>query len=179
MPLVLALTALLAGCGGSQQPAAGHRAGTAPRPSAKAAGPARFLHVDALHRAVGLTLIAGDGAGNNGFNFDGYGRGELLVRVPKGWRMTVNCRNAGSQPNSCVVVSGPGAVTPAFPGATTPAPVIGLRSGTSSTFSFVPTRVGSYRLASLVTGHEQARMWDVLEVTPSGRPSIVARSGPS
>jgi len=136
------------------------------------------LRVDAARRAVDLTLIAGDGAGNGGFNFDGYGRGELLVNVPKGWRVTVHCRNAGSLPNSCVVVSGPGAVAPAFPGATTPAPVMGLRPGSSSTFSFVPTRVGSYRLASLVPGHEQARMWDVLEVTSGGRPSIDARPGP-
>lgn len=123
-------------------------------------------------------MIAADGPGNNGFNFDGYGRGEMLVSVPQGWRVTVRFRNAGSLFNSCAVVTGLAATTLAFAGASTPNPVRGLASGASDTFSFSATRTGSYRLASLVPGHEQARMWDVLEVTRGGRPAISARPGP-
>jgi hypothetical protein len=90
----------------------------------------------------------------------------------------VHCKNDGPLRNSCVVVSGLEAAAPAFPGATTPSPVEGLGSGASAAFSFTPTHTGSYRLASLVAGHEQARMWDVLDVTRDGRPSISARPGP-
>ncbi|MGH3050314.1 MAG: sulfocyanin-like copper-binding protein [Gaiellaceae bacterium] len=165
----LTLAALLAGCGGGHPPSSSARP-VKPKPPLD-----RFLSVDAAHHAVDLTLIAGDGSANNGFNFDGYGRGELVVHVPVGWKVTVHCKNDGTLPNSCAVVSGPGATGPAFPGATTPNPVAGFASGRSATFRFTASRVGSYRLASLVTGHERARMWDLLEVTQGGRPSIGAR----
>jgi Sulfocyanin (SoxE) domain len=140
--------------------------------------PAQFLHVDAVHKTAVLTLVAGYTSANNGFNFDGYGRGELLVSVPRGWRVTVHCRNASALRNSCVVVTGAAASVPAFPGASTPDPVVGLGSGSAATFSFTATRTGSYRFTSLVAGHEAARMWDVLEVRSRGRPAISARSGP-
>lgn len=123
-------------------------------------------------------MIAADGSSNNGFNFDGYGRGELLASVPRGWRITVHCTNSGPLRNSCAVVSGPQATGPAFPGANTPNPVQGLASGRSATFSFSATRVGTYRLASIVPGHQEARQFAVLRVTPGGHPSIRARPGP-
>jgi hypothetical protein len=144
----------------------------------KKPAPRQFLRADATRHAVELTLVAGDGRSNNGFNFDGYGRGELLVKVPRGWRVTVHCKNRAALRNSCAVVSGPTATAPAFAGASTPSPLIGLGSGESAAFSFAATRVGVYRIASLVPGHEQARMYVVLEVTSGGKPSIGARPGP-
>jgi hypothetical protein len=173
--LPLALTALLVGCGGSAQTSS---AGARTVPGPKRPNPHQFLHVNTARHAVELTLIAGDGASNNGFNFDGYGRGELLVSVPRGWHVTVHCRNKASLRNSCAVISGPSATMPAFAGASSPNPVVGLGSGQSTTFSFTPTRVGVYRLASLVSGHERARMYDVLQVTRGGPPSVSARPGP-
>ncbi len=140
--------------------------------------PAQFLKVDAARRSVDLTLLAGRGGGNGGFNFDGYGRGELMVTVPRGWRITIHFENDGARLSSCAVVSGPGASGVAFAGASTPNPVEGLPSGQKATFSFEASRTGSYRLASMVPGQEQARMWDVLDVVSAGRPSIVARPGP-
>ena len=140
--------------------------------------PTQFLRVDTTHHAVTLRLIAGDGPRNNGFNFDGYGRGELLVSVPRGWRVRVVCTNEWSRRSSCAVVRGPLATAPAFPGASIPSPVVGLRRGESATFVFSAARTGVYRLASVVPGEMQARMWDVLVVTRGGRPSISARPGP-
>jgi len=140
--------------------------------------PAQFLHVDAAHRIAIVTLYAGYNGENNGFNFDGYGRGELLVSVPRGWRVRVRCTNRASLRHSCAVVKGPMTITPAFRGATVPHPIAGLLRGQSATFTFVASKAGSYRFACLVPGHEDARMWDVLEVTKGGKPSITARSGP-
>ncbi|HZQ89137.1 MAG TPA: sulfocyanin-like copper-binding protein [Gaiellaceae bacterium] len=136
--------------------------------------PAQFLHVDAKQRTALVTLIAGYNGENNGFNFDGYGRGEMFVTVPRGWRVRVTCTNHGGLNHSCAVVKGPMTITPAFRGAATPI----LPSGATTHFSFVASRVGSYRIACLVPGHEEARMWDVLEVTAGGKPSISARAGP-
>ena len=136
--------------------------------------PAQFLHVNAKARSAVVTLVAGYNGENNGFNFDGYGRGELLVSVPRGWRVRIACSNHGGLNHSCAVVSGPMTATPAFRGAATPI----LPPGAKAAFSFVASRRGSFRLACLVPGHEEARMWDVLEVTARGRPSISARPGP-
>jgi hypothetical protein len=136
--------------------------------------PAQFLHVDAQQRTAVVTLVAGYNGENNGFNFDGYGRGELMVSVPRGWRVRVTCTNRGALAHSCAVVPGPMTVTPSFRGAATPI----LPPGSTTKFSFVASRVGSYRLACLVPGHEEARMWDVLEVTRGGKPAITARPGP-
>jgi hypothetical protein len=148
--------------------------------SARAAGsgPQRYFAIDASARTVHLTLLAGLGDENNGFNFDGYGRGELLVSVPFGWRVFVDCDNRGGARASCVVVSDSLATQPAFSGAASPHPVDGLNPGAKASFSFRLTRSGSFRIASLVPGQELARMWDVLEVTRGGRPSISARPGP-
>ena len=136
--------------------------------------PAQFLHVDAKHKTAHVTLVASLDSSNNGYNFDGYGRGELLVSVPRGWRVRVTCVNHGTIPHSCAVVRGPMTVTPAFRGAATPI----LPRGKTATFSFVASRIGSYRFACLVPGHEEARMWDVLEVTAGSKPSVSARPGP-
>jgi Sulfocyanin (SoxE) domain len=140
--------------------------------------PAQFLHVDSRHRVAAVTLVAGYDRGNNGFNFDGYGRGELLVTVPRGWRVRVTCTNRAAIPHSCAVVKGPMTATPAFRGASIPNAVDGLARGRTATFTFLASRTGSYRFACLVPGHEEARMWDVLEVTAGGKPSISARAGP-
>lgn len=136
--------------------------------------PQRFLAVDRARRAVTLTLVAAYDGANHGFNFDGYGRGELLLSVPLGWRVRIRCENRGPLRHSCAVVTGPQTATPAFRGAATAA----LQAGAQATFSFRASRRGTYRLACLVPGHEEARMWDVLDVGKTRRVEISARAGP-
>ena len=148
-----------------------------PSASDVSAAAGNWLSWDAAGRIARLTLVAGYNNENNGFNFDGYGRGKLLVRVPLGWRVAVTCRNAGSRRNSCAIVSGPQTITLAFPGAATPRPVPGLRSGQTARFTFTAARSGTYRIACLVPGHEEARMWDVLVIGGVTRPSISTRTG--
>jgi mycothiol synthase len=140
--------------------------------------PKQFLASNAAHRTVYVTLLAGLGSSNNGFNFDGYGRGELRVSVPRGWRVKVHCVNRGSMRHSCAVVANSLATTPAFRGAATPHPVEGLSPGAKATFAFVASRAGVYRIACLVPGHELARMFAVLTITRGGHPSISAVPGP-
>jgi FtsP/CotA-like multicopper oxidase with cupredoxin domain len=140
--------------------------------------PQRFLVANAAAKTVGLTMLGALGSANNGFNFDGYGRGELLAYVPRGWRVVVNFENHGSRRTSAAVVAGARSATLAFPGASVPDPVQGVRPGGKARFSFTATRPGSYRIASLVPGQSEARMYAVLVVTPNGRPSITARPGP-
>ena len=140
--------------------------------------PAQFLSWQSATRVVHLTLLAALGSSNNSFNFDGYGRGELQVQIPLGWRVVVDCENRGGLRHSCAIVKGSLTTTPAFPGAAIPQPTVGLLPGQKATFSFVARRTGSFRIACLVPGHEQARMWDALDVVRGGHPSITARPGP-
>jgi hypothetical protein len=140
--------------------------------------PHRFLSWDTAGRTAHLTLLAGLGSANNGFNVDGYGRGELLVTIPLGWRVVASCENRGTTRHSCAVVKGSLSTRPAFPGAASRAPVTGLSPGAKATFSFTASRIGSFRIACLVPGHEQAREWAVLDVARVRTPAISARPGP-
>jgi Sulfocyanin (SoxE) domain len=134
--------------------------------------PHRFLAVDAQRHRVTITLIASYDGENGGFNFDGYSR-FLMWTVPRGWTVRVVCTNRGPLRHSCAAVSGPDSAKPAFPGAATPQPRIGLESGHTARFAFRASRRGVYRFACLVPGHESARMWDVLKITRGGKPSVV------
>jgi hypothetical protein len=140
--------------------------------AAKRPPPSHWLSWDAGTHTAHLVLVAGYDSTNNGFNFDGYARGRMLVRVPRGWRMTIVCKNAGNRFHSCAVVSGASTSRLAFPGASTPNPVLGLAPGESASFTFRTSRVGVYRLACLVPGHELAREYVVLKITASGRPRV-------
>lgn len=134
--------------------------------------PGRFLQVDAAAHRVTVTLIASYDGANNGFNFDGYSR-FLMWTVPRGWTVRVVCKNRGPLRHSCAVVANSLATKPAFRGASTPHPQAGLQAGKQATFTFRASKVGSYRFACLVLGHEDARMWDVLKITRGGKPSVV------
>jgi sulfocyanin len=149
-------------------PGAGPSAAASPGSS----GTSQYLSVDAAAKSVTVDLIAAKSGAGNTFNFNGYSDGKMTVSVPVGWKVTVNCRNQGSIPHSCSIVSGASSTTPAFPGATSPNPTTGVPPGGTQTFSFTPDRTGSFRIACLVPGHEDAGMWDTFQVTASGSPSI-------
>lgn len=120
-------------------------------------------------RIVNLRLIAAYNDVYDGFNFNGYGKGQVLVEIPHGWRVDVRCMNRSqSMRHSCAVVRGLTA-TPAFPGAASP----GVPPGGTAAFSFAATRRGTYRIVCLVPGHEQEGMWDVLDVTSKQLPAVI------
>src|SRR5579884_2916463 len=149
---------------------AGARRSAAASPGAS--GTSQYLSTDAAARSVTIDLIASKSGAGNTFNFNGYTDGKMTVSVPVGWKVTVNCRNQGSIPHSCSIVSEANSTTPVFPGATSPNPTSGVPAGGTQTFSFTPDRTGTFRIACLVPGHEDAGMWDTFQVTASGTPSI-------
>lgn len=140
---------------------------TAPPPR-----PAQFLHADKRTHTATITLIASYNGVNNGFNFDGYSR-NLMWTVPRGWKVRVVCKNLGPLRHSCAVVKNSLSTKPAFKGASTRHPQVGLAPGKKATFSFRASKRGAYRFACLVPGHEDARMWDVFRIVRHGRPSVV------
>jgi hypothetical protein len=136
--------------------------------------PKSYIHTDSTARSVVITLIAGYPAGDYQFNYNGYGNGTLVISVPVGWQVTVQCENRGTVPNSCAVVQGRNDLAPIEPSWSTPDPTHGLGPGQSATFEFSPSTPGSYRIASLVGGNEASGMWADLEVTSGGAPEMKA-----
>jgi hypothetical protein len=152
----------------SCDPLAGTGAGTPPDPNT-------FIHVDAATQSAVVTLIAGHPATDIQFNYDGYGNGSLVLTVPTGWQVTIQCVNHGTVPNSCAVVANDTATSPLQPGWSTADPRLGLDPGQSASFAFTPTATGSYRIASLVDGNEASGMWADLEISASGVPTLIGQ----
>jgi hypothetical protein len=133
-----------------------------------------WLSFRASAKTVSLRLIAAYNDAYDGFNFNGYGKGQVLVEIPRGWRVNARCvNNSSSMRHSCAIVRGVGGRIPAFPGAASPGLQYGLPPRHTAAFSFLATRVGTYRIVCLVPDHEQEGMWDVLDVTHDRLPAVV------
>jgi len=134
---------------------------------------AKFISVNASMQEVTFTVVAAYNSNNGGFNFDGFSNGNLVFKVPVGWKVTIICQNhAKNLPHSCSIVPGAGTKMLAFGGASSPNPTQGVPPGGSQTFSFTPNKTGTFRIACLVPGHEEAGMWDTFLVTSSGTPAL-------
>ena len=134
--------------------------------------PGQWLAVDQPHKLATLTLHA-NGNGVSLGNFNGYSRGQVLVEIPAGWRVTVRCVNSSSAAQSCAIVSNSLSSGPAFAGAASPNPTTGLDPGSSATFSFLASRPGVYRIASLVDEEEIGNgMWDALQIGGTDKPAV-------
>ena len=124
-----------------------------------------------------LDLVGAENGNLAGFNFDGYGDGQMTVRVPVGWTVDVSCSNDSTALNhSCAIVQpeplAPQGAPPAFFGAVSANAASGLAYGQTSNFSFVASKVGRYRIACMVPAHEVDGMWDWFIVTAGGSPSV-------
>ncbi len=131
-----------------------------------------WLIADSSTKSVKLTLIASYNSDNAGFNFNGYDSGKMIVSVPDGWQVMIDCQNHGNANHSCAIVKGAGDQTPAFPGSATPDPTQGAPNGSSQTSTFQTANPGTYRISCLVPGHDGAGMWDTFIVTTGGEPQI-------
>jgi hypothetical protein len=152
----------------SCDPLAGSGAGAPPDPTT-------FIHVDAPTQTAVVTLIAGHPATDIQFNYDGYGNGSLVLTVPTGWKVTIQCVNHWTVPNSCAVVADGSATAPLQPDWSTSDPQRGLDPGQSASFAFTPTATGSFRIASLVDGNEASGMWADLEISAGGIPTLLGQ----
>ena len=142
--------------------------------------PSHWLSANPQRKSVLLRLSASGNRSTLGA-FNGYSRGQVLVEIPTGWRVTVRCVNAAPLTrHACAVTANSLATRPAFRDAATPNPSGGLQPGGSATFSFLATRPGVYRLASLVDDDEIGNgLWDTLQVGSTSRPQVkVVRASP-
>lgn len=148
-------------------PVTGTGSGTPPDPN-------QYLKVDAQTKTAVLTLIAGYPASDYEFNYNGYTDGQLVLHVPVGWQVTVQCANRSTINNSCAVVADSHSADPVDPAWTTPDPMTGLKPGESASFVFAPQATADYRIASLVPGSEASGMWLQVRVVSGGKPTVSA-----
>lgn len=137
----------------------------------------KWFAVDADAHSATLTLIAAYNGSDSGFNFDGYGEGEMTVTVPEGYRLTIRFSNRADLPHSVVITAVANryienAPKPVFPGANTPNPAEGVTSGVNQSFTFTASKVGTYLIACGVFGHAEDGFWDTLQIVKGGAASI-------
>ncbi len=145
-----------------------------------AAGAPPGIRYDGPTRTAALDLTAGQG---DGYNFNGYAGGALVVRVPTGTTMQVTMHNAASDVSHSVLVApwsertkGSGFAA-AFPGAAPPDFEMGITSHDPPLrFSFTARAAGQYALVCGVPGHALIGMWDELDVVDGlSAPSATAK----
>jgi hypothetical protein len=155
--------------------AAGVAGLAASAPAASGAGAAPLLTYARESKTATLRLVAGQ---DEGYNFNGYANGALVVAIPTGWRVTVEVRNASTgTSHSALVVAWAdrfkgGDLAPAFPGAAQPDFTQGITSqDPPARFAFTAGAAGKYSLVCGVPGHNLIGMWDELDVVEGGTPS--------
>ncbi len=130
-----------------------------------------WLRADAASKTVDFKLVAGLTDANGGMNFNGFGRGGLVLTVPQGWNVVLHFKNEDPNlphsmeviPDGAAIPTGP--VPPAFEHATTGRLEQGLSGGQGSEVRFVSGKAGPFLLFCAVPGHGAAGMWIRLAVS--------------
>ena len=131
-----------------------------------------WMTSDAANTTVSLRMAAAADGSNGTMNFNGYGKGDMTVTVPLGWRVKIDFENKGlaALPHSLVIINEVSPVPiedgkPAFPRALTIKLVEGLWAGEKDSIEFVANKEGRFLLFCGVTGHGVAGMWDYFVVS--------------
>src|SRR5437762_4771425 len=130
-----------------------------------------WLRADAASKTVEFKLVAGLTGANGGMNFNGFGRGGLVLTVPQGWTVVLHYKNEDPNlphsveviPEAAAIPTGP--VPPAFEHATTGRLEQGFSTGQGAEIRFVTGKAGSFLIFCAVPGHGAAGMWIRLAVS--------------
>ena len=109
-----------------------------------------WLRTDAASKTVDFKLVAGLTNNNGGMNFNGFGRGGLVLTVPQGWTVALHFKNEDPNlphsveviPEAAAIPTGP--VPPAFEHATTGRLEQGFSTGQGAEIRFAATKAGSF-----------------------------------
>ena len=130
-----------------------------------------WLRTDAASKTVDFKLVAGLTNDNGGMNFNGFGRGGLVLTVPQGWTVALHFKNEDPNlphsvevvPEAAAIPTGP--VPPAFEHATTGRLEQGFSTGQGAEIRFAAAKAGSFLIFCAVPGHGAAGMWVRLAVS--------------
>ena len=131
--------------------------------------------------AAAFTLVASQTPANGELNFNGADKGRLVITVPVGAAVQLTLSNKGSLPHSLQIIQytdhppAQAAPAPAFPGAETKNPTVGIVKGQTAVAQFTASKPGKYLLICGFPGHALLGMYGVFQVSPSdsAKPSLV------
>jgi len=138
-----------------------------------------WLRTDAAGKTVDFKLVTGLTNNNGGMNFNGFGRGGLVLTVPQGWTVALHFKNEDPNlphsveviPEAAAIPTGP--VPPAFEHATTGRLEQGFSTGQGAEIRFAAAKAGSFLIFCAVPGHGAAGMWIRLAVSEAtGTPAL-------
>ena len=140
-------------------------------------------HIGGAASTAAFSLVAGQGAGNAGLNFNGKDKGHLMITVPVGAEVALTVINKGDLPHSIQIIPYTDKIPPqaqahaAFPGAETPDPLQGILKGKTATAKFTASKPGKYLLICGFPGHALLGMYGLFEVSASAdtQPTLVAK----
>ncbi len=144
-------------------------------------GSDRILEVDQARKAVVVSLAGAEGGANFGMNFNGYGSGKMVIRVPLGWEVTLSLVVDSPLKHSALVVPWEkrqaGELTPAFPGSDPKDYRVGFGKGSArEQYTFAADKAGRYAIVCGVPGHAQIGMWDEFDVAAdAAAPEVLIR----
>lgn len=152
-------------------------AGIAPVGAAEAPS---WMTYDAGKKSVSFDIKMAPNGNNGTFNFNGYGRGDMTITVPLGWKVHMHVVNIGEGaiPHSLEVVAPAEgvpqqAIDPAFDGAQTIQLVPGMAVGKADDVDFVANKEGKYWIMCGVPNHAVGGMWDWFIVSKTAtEPSV-------
>ena len=128
-----------------------------------------------------FAVVASQTPANGELNFNGADKGRLVITVPVGAAVQLTLSNKGSLPHSLQIIPytdhPPAQATPApaFPGAETKNPTVGIIKGQTAVAQFTASKPGKYLLMCGFPGHALLGMYGIFEVSPSAaaKPSLV------
>jgi sulfocyanin len=131
--------------------------------------------------AADFSLVASQTTANGELNFNGAYKGHLVITVPVGAAVQLTLSNKGSLPHSMEVIPytdqlpAQATATPAFPGAETKNPTVGITKGQTAMAQFTAAKPGKYLLICGFPGHALLGMYGIFEVSPapSAKPTLV------
>jgi sulfocyanin len=128
-----------------------------------------------------FSLVASQTSANGELNFNGAFKGQLVITVPAGSPVQLTLSNKGSLPHSLEVIPytsqlpAQATASPAFPGAETKNPTVGITKGQTAVAQFTAAKPGKYLLICGFPGHALLGMYGIFEVSPapSAKPTLV------
>jgi len=133
--------------------------------------------------STAFTVVAAQTPANGELNFNGAVKGALVITVPAGADVQLTLTNNGTLPHSLEVIpftNQPPAQavdSPAFAGAVTKNPLVGINKGQTAVMKFNAAKPGKYLLICGFPGHALLGMYGTFVVSPSAStaPSLVIK----
>lgn len=196
LALTLAVTTMLAACGGgdaepADEAAPSEEAAPAAQPAPSGDAPERpggpltmpdWYQHDAAANTVNLTVVAGETPVANYWNYNGFIKGEIDITVPEGATVTIDFTNNDPVMAHSIGISDklsdfsvPPEAVPVFEGAISESPlsmIEGGLPGSTETISFVADQAGEYSMVCYVPGHTAVGMWLFFTVSADGEAGV-------